>query len=93
LGFEECMVWLVGLPKKTNGNWRQVNLWEGRFDHSSGRRGYGVGCWKYLKILVQLDARNFKRAEGILRFEEVMVKTCGATWCSWMQGKEKRIGG
>ena len=38
------------------------------------------------KILVWLYARNFKRAEGIPRFEEVKVKSCGTTKCSWMQG-------
>jgi hypothetical protein len=51
-GFEECLAWLVELPEKANGNWRQVNLWEDGFDHSGGRRGYGVGLWNYLKILV-----------------------------------------
>jgi hypothetical protein len=29
-----------------------VNLREDGFDHSVGRRGYGVGLWNYLKILV-----------------------------------------
>jgi hypothetical protein len=24
--------------------------------------------------------------------EEGLVYTCGATWCSWMQGKENEIG-
>jgi len=33
-GVEECITCLVGLPKKTKGNWRQVNLKENRFDPS-----------------------------------------------------------
>jgi hypothetical protein len=35
-----------------------------------------------------LDARIFKRAEGIPRFEEVRVKACVTTKSSWMQGEE-----
>jgi len=37
-----------------------------------------------------LDVRNFKRAEGIPRFEKVKVKTCGTTRYSWM--KRIRLG-
>lgn len=51
-GIEKCIAWLVGLPEKTKGNWRQVNLLEDGFDHSGGRRGFGAGLWNYLKILM-----------------------------------------
>jgi len=36
-----------------------------------------------------LDARIFKKAEDIPRVEEARVEACGATWCSWKQGKMK----
>jgi len=36
-----------------------------------------------------LDARIFKRVEGISRVEKARVEACGATWCSWKQGKMK----
>jgi hypothetical protein len=35
----------------------------------------------------------FKEAGDRSVVEEGLVYTCGATWCSWMQGKEKGIGG
>jgi len=37
-----------------------------------------------------LDARIFKRVEGILRFEKARVEACGNAWCSWMQEKGAR---
>jgi len=33
--FEESMAWLLGLPEKNKGNWKQVNLEEGG-RHSDG---------------------------------------------------------
>jgi len=76
----------VGLPEKTKGNWKQVNLQEDRFDPS--RRWRELWC-RLVELPKIIGVVGYKGIQEGGRHSDGWwgwVEACGASWCTWKEG-------